>query len=114
MTQADTHDLYPRPMRPDLGTILLCGVPGLIVWAIGVILVFARAFRGRRKSLLGLRLTLAGIGLALLGWLGGVVVATLTVGRWPVAVVVLVAAGWHPVLSFWLATRRRVIAEESS
>jgi Flp pilus assembly protein TadB len=101
-------------MRPDLGTILLCGVPGLIVWAIGVILVFARAFPGRRKSPLGLRLTLAGIGLAVLGWIVAVVVAALAVDLWPVAVVVVVAVGWQPVLFFWLATRRRVTREESS
>jgi hypothetical protein len=101
-------------MRLDLGTVLLCGVPGLIVCAVGQILVLARAFRGRRKSPLGLRLTLAGIGLASLGWLGAVVVSALTIGRWPVAVLVAVAVGWLPVVFFWLATRRRVTRDESS
>jgi hypothetical protein len=99
-------------MRLDPGTILLCGVPGLIVWAMGQILVFSRFFRGRRKSPFGLRLTLAGIGLTLLGWWGAAVVAALTAGLWPVAVVVALVAGWQPFLFFWLATRRRVTREE--
>jgi hypothetical protein len=101
-------------MPLDLGTILLCGVPGVFVWAIGQIIVFARFFRGRRKSSLGLRLTLAGFGLMFLGWWGAVLVAALTAGLWPVAVVVLVAGGWQPFLFFWLATRRRVTREVSS
>ena len=99
-------------MRLDLGTILLCGAPGLSVWAMGQILVLARAFRGQRKSPLGLRLTLAGIGLALIGWFGAVVAAALTAGLWPVAVAVTVVFGWMPILFFWMATRRHVTRDE--
>lgn len=113
-TLSDPDELYPRPMRLDFGTVLLCGVPGLIVWAIGQILVFARFFRGRRKLPLGLRLTMAGIGLSLLGMSGAIVVAALAAGLWPVAVVVTVLFGWQPVLFFWLSTRPRVTTEEPS
>jgi hypothetical protein len=100
-------------MQLDVGTILLCGVPGLIVWAIGLSLVLAAFVRGRRTSPLGLRLVLTGFGLALLGWFGAVVVAALAVGLWPVAMVVLILFGWQPILFFWLATRPRVTREEA-
>ena len=95
-----------------LGTGLICGVPGLIVWVTGQILVFARVLRGRRKSPLGLRLTMAGLGLSLLGMFGYVVVAAFVRGLWPVAVAVLVLVGWQPILLFWWATRRHVAIEE--
>jgi len=101
-------------MQLDFGTILLWGVPGLIVWAIGQSLVLAAAVRGRRKSPLGLRLALAGIGLALLGWFVAVVVAALGAGLWPVALVVLILFGWQPILFFWLASRPSVTGEETS
>ena len=91
---------------------MLWGVPGLIVWAIGQILVVAGVFRSRRKSPLELRLTLSGLGLALLGWLAAVEVAALTAGLWLVAVVVAIVFGWQPALFFWLATRPRVTTQE--
>ena len=105
--------MYPRPMQLDLGMILLCGVPGLIVWSIGQSLVITGSVRGHQKSPIGLRLSLAGIGLALFGWFGAVVVASLGVGLWPVALVVLILVGWQPILFFWLAARPSVTREEA-
>jgi hypothetical protein len=101
-------------MRLDFGTLLLCGVPGLIVWAIGQLLVFARLFRGGSKSPLGLRLTMAGLGLFLLGMFGAIVVAALAGGLWPLALAVTVLLGWQPTLFFWWATRPRVTGEKPS
>jgi hypothetical protein len=101
-------------MRIDFGTALLCGVPGFIVRAVGQMLVFARFFRGRRTSPLGLRLTMAGIGLFLLGTVGAIVVASFKGGLWPLAVAVTVLFGWQPVLFFWSATHLRVNAKEPS
>jgi hypothetical protein len=95
-------------MRLDFGMVLLCGVPGLTVWAIGQALLLGRFVRGRRKSPVGLRLSLAGFGLTLLGWFGAVVATALALGLWPLAAAVTVVFGWQPVLLFWLATRRRI------
>jgi hypothetical protein len=86
----------------------------LIVAVIGQLLVVARVFRGRRTSPLGLRLTMAGFGLFVLGMFGAIVVAAFAAGLWPVAVVVIVLLGWQPVIFFWWATRPRVGAEEPS
>jgi hypothetical protein len=99
-------------MRADFGTVLLCGMPGLIVAAIGQLVVFGRFLRARRKSPLGLRLTIAGFGLFLLGMFGAIVVSALAAGLWPVALAISVLFGWQPVLFFWWATRPRVTAEE--
>jgi hypothetical protein len=101
-------------MRLDFGTMLLCAVPGLIVGAIGQIVVFARFFRGRRTSPLGLRLTMAGFGLFTLGAFGAVVVAAFAGGLWPLAVAATVLFGWQPVVFFWWVTRPRVAAEKPS
>jgi hypothetical protein len=101
-------------MRFDFGTVLLCGVPGLIVGAVGQMHVFARFLRGRRTSPLGLRLTIAGIGLFLLGTFGAIVVASFAGGLWPLAVAVTVLFGWQPVLFFWWATHPRLTAKEPS
>ena len=56
-------------------------------------------------------MTMAGIGLVLLGWLIGVEVAMFDRSEWLVAAVILVGMGWSPVLLFWWATRPRVTAE---
>ncbi len=85
-----------------------------MVWAIGQSLVFAHFLRGRSKSPLGLRLTIAGVGLFLLGTFGALLVTALLAGLWPVAVAVFVLMGWQPILFFWWATRPRVTAEEPS
>jgi hypothetical protein len=98
-------------MRADLGTILICGVPGLAVAALGQLLVWARFFQSRRKSPVGLRLTLAGFGLFDLGLVGGAAVVALVSGVWAVALAVIVIGGWLPILLFWWATRPRVTAD---
>jgi hypothetical protein len=94
--------------------LLLFGLPGLSVWAIGQLLVFARLLGDRSKSPLGLRLTMAGLGLFLLGMFGAIVLAVFAAGLWPLGLAVAALFGWLPVLFFWWATRDRVTGDTPS
>jgi len=107
------------PTRPtvehvptDFPGLLLWGVPGVIVWLAGQVLIFRAMRDGGRTSPLGLRLTMAGFGLSLLGWLIGLELAALDRSEWAVGAVMLVVLGPMSVLFFWLALRPRVTAEE--
>ena len=99
-------------MPTDFPDLLLWGLPGIIVWLAGQVLIIRAARDHGRKSPAGLRLTMAGYGLTVLGWLIGVEIAALVRSEWAVCVAILLGSGWVPVLFFWLATRPRVTAEE--
>ncbi len=98
-------------MRGDLGTFLICGLPGLAMAATGQLLVLARVLQNRTKSPVGLRLTMAGFGVFGLGLIGAAAVVALLSGLWPVALAVIAVGGCQPILFFWWATRPRVVAE---
>lgn len=99
-------------MPTTLPGLLLWGVPGIIVWLVGQVLI-VNAFRdGHRKSPRGLRLTMAGIGLTFLGWLIGLEVAVLGQGNVVLGLVLLLVGGWVPAFLFWLATRPSITAED--
>ena len=100
-------------MRFDFGVVLLWGVPGLVVLTVGWSVVFARRFRGRGLSRLGLRLRAIGFGLFDLGLLFAGECYAIAAGAWWQAVLFAAICGWQPVLFFWQATRSRVVANES-
>ena len=90
-------DAY-RPLMPtEFPGLLLWGVPGIIVWLAGQVLVY-RAFIARReRSLSGLRLTMVGMGLSVLGpTVPGVVAAPVRAECLVAPVVALVPAPGAP------------------
>ena len=99
-------------MPTDFPGLLLWGIPGVVVWFVGQVLIVRAARDGGRKSPRGLRLTLAGFGLIFLGWVMAVEIAALDRRGWAVGAAILVATGWLPLLFFWMAMRPRVTAEE--
>ena len=92
-------------MPTEFPGLLLWGVPGIIVWLAGQVLVY-RAFIARReRSLSGLRLTMVGMGLSFLGPSVAVVVAAAVRDEWLVAGVVVVVSGSVLAVLFRLAAR---------
>jgi hypothetical protein len=87
---------------PDL---FLWSAPGLIVFVAGQCLVFRAFFARHEPSLRGLRLTAAGVGLAMLGLIVGIVLVAVARDEWPQAIVVAVVACPLPLVIFWIAGR---------
>jgi hypothetical protein len=77
-------------MLTEFPGLLLWGIPGLLVWLVGQTLVFRAALARHERSARGLRLTMVGVGLFLLGLTVGLALAAVVRGVWPVAVVVVI------------------------
>ena len=97
-------------MLTEFPGLLLWGVPGVIVWLLSFGPILRAAHNGGRPSPCGLRLNLVGMGLIVLGWDLGLVLAALARSEWGVALLFIAAAAWLPVLLLWLAARLRVTA----
>ena len=92
-------------MLTELPGQFLWGVPGLVVFLLGQVLVLHAFFGHHKRSLRGARLTVAGFGLLTLGLLVGFVLGAAMRGEWLVAVAVIVVGGWAPLFCFRLAAR---------
>ena len=85
--------------------LLLWGIPGLLVWLAGQALGFRAALTRRERSPRGLRLTLLGFGLFMLGLTVGSSLAAVVRGVWPVALVVVIGGGSVSAVFFRWATQ---------
>ena len=68
-------EAYRRFMPTEFPGLLLWGVPSLIVWLAGPLVVFRAVIARRERSPRGLRLTMTAFGLFTLGVSVGLVVA---------------------------------------
>ena len=91
----------------DLPVLLLLGVPGAFVWLWGQSLIFRALGDGGKRSARGLPLTMAGLGLIILGWLIGLEIDAVESVGWILAVAILPAFAF-PLVMFWMATRAQV------
>ena len=81
--------------------------PGLVLIVVGYLLTLLGLVRRRGVSPLGARLRFIGWGVAALGWITEADLSFIRLGAWPLALVVILLAGWAPLASFWLAARVR-------
>ena len=91
-------------MLAEFPGLLLWGVPGLIVWAGGQLMVLVAAWRHHKRSPNGLRLTMTGLGLLIAGWAVGLALAAVAHGVWLVVAVALIL-GWPALMLFRSAGR---------
>ena len=92
-------------MLTEFPGLLLWGIPGLLVWLVGQAFVFRAALARHERSPRGLRLTMVGIGLSMLGLTVGLALAAVVRGVWPVAVVAVTGSGSLSAVFFRWATR---------
>ena len=92
-------------MLTEFPGLLLLGIPGLLVWLLGQAFVFRAALARHERSPRGLRLTMVGIGLFMVGLTVGLALAAVVRGVWPVAVVVVIGSGSVSAVFFLWASR---------
>ncbi len=92
----------------DFVGVLLAGLSGIVVWAAGTVILFTTVIREKRASLLGVRLKLVGIAVAIAGSTIATGVKAVGEGRSWLIVVLLVIFGPVVASLLWLAARIRL------
>ena len=91
-------------MLLDFPGLLIWGLPGLLVWAGGQVIVLVATWRHHKRSPIGLRLTMTGLGLMIAGFCVGLAIAAVAHDVWPVVAVALIL-GWPSLVLFRSAAR---------